>query len=325
MARMALVVLALIACRETTPIHPLYPAGTDRDDGHGQLANASTSLLTAEDEPPRGRTVDVPRRYRDDDDGDDRHAYGGPGYGGASYASYRPPPWTYPTATRTPGFTVRAGLSGVVEGTITRAGREAPAVTTACGKVQPIRTTAKRALPGAVVYIDRVEVGRPVVHATGEQRPYTVGGTVIKRGCDLFPRLQVVSPVPAAIAIHGDVRPAQLEVTSPDATIQTRELQEGGRVVLQAKPGITKIEAADGSLGAAWVIGLDSAYYAISDDRGSYRIEELAAGTYVLTFMSPPTAALIDGKLAYSAGTVVERTVRVANDRTSRVDVTLDR
>lgn len=322
MARLALLALALTACRETTPIQPLYPVGTAQDDGHGQLAHASASLLTDDDTSARmGPTHRVVKPYIDDDE--DGRSYGGPGYGGASYASYRPPPWTYPTASRTTGFTVRAGLSGVVEGTITWRGAT-PTLTTACGPVEPVRANKDRTLPGAVVYIERVSVGRPLVHGSGEQRPFTVGGTVLKRGCDLFPRVQVVAPVPAAITIHGDATAAQLAISSRGSTSQ-HELQEGGRVVLPATRDVTKIEASDGSLGAAWVVGLDSAYYAISDDRGRYRIEELAAGTYVLTFLSPPTATLVDGKLRYQGPATVERTVRVESHRATRLDVALER
>lgn len=328
MARAAYVVFALVACH---PAHPaLSPAGkdrdgTDRDDGHGQLANASMSLMTPE-RKPRGR-VEPPRRYGEESElggnGDAANgAYGGPGYGGASYASYRPPPWTYPTAPRTPGFATAAGLHGVVEGTISWRG-PTPKLTTTCGTVEPIHANKDRSLPGAVVYIERVRTGRAVVHANGDQRPYTVGGGVFKRGCELAPQLQIIAPVPAALAIHGDTKPARITITPPDGTPQAQELQEGGRIVLQATLGFTKIEGEDQTLGAAWAIGVDSPYFALTDDRGHYRIEQLAPGTYELTIYHPPVPTVKDGKLVYGAPIMVRRSVRVDDKRATRLDVSL--
>jgi hypothetical protein len=152
------------------------------------------------------------------------------------------------------------------------------------------------------VYIERVRVGRVVVQASGEQRPYTVGGTVLKRGCELVPRVQLVSPVPAALAIHGDATAAQLAITLPGDTAKAYPLEAGGRVVLPARHGVTRVEGEDHTLGAAWAIGTDSPYFALTDDRGHYRI---------------------DGKLVYGAPIIVKRTVRVGDKRAARLDVTL--
>jgi hypothetical protein len=320
MRRAALLVLAMVACRQPPPAAPLAKAGDSSDEGHGQLANASMSLMTA---APRPRNVPVPRRYRDDDDDDDDSGtYGGPGYGGASYASYRPPPWTYPSAPRMPGYATASGLTGVIEGTIRWRGAT-PTLTTACGAIEPVHLGAGRALAGAVVYIERVRVGRVVVQASGEQRPYTVGGTVLKRGCELVPRVQLVSPVPAALAIHGDATAAQLAITLPGDTAKAYPLEAGGRVVLPARHGVTRVEGEDHTLGAAWAIGTDSPYFALTDDRGHYRIEELAPGSYELTFWYPPLPELVDGKLVYGAPIIVKRTVRVGDKRAARLDVTL--
>ena len=321
MHRAGLLVLALIACREPSQRQPLYAAGRPEDEGHGQLAHASMKLMTSDDTPTRAPSPEVPR-YRDDDELSDGQAYGGPGYGGASYASYRPPPWTYPTAPRTPGFATANGLTGAVEGTITWRGAT-PKLTTACGAVEPVHTNPDRTLPDAVVYIERVRVGRFVVHAAGEQRPYTVGGTMLKRGCELAPRMQIISPVPAALAIHGDTKPARIKVTLPGGETRAHELQEAGRVVVPAKHGITRVEGEDQTLGAAWAIGVDSPYFALTDDRGRYRLEELAAGTYELTFWYPPIPKVKDGKLEYGAPVMVRRSVRIDDKRTTRLDVTL--
>src|SRR4051794_5570013 len=58
----------------------MYPAGTDRDDGYGDLAQMSARLYlgNGSDAPF------VPRRYRSRAEAD---AYGGDPYGGASYGA----------------------------------------------------------------------------------------------------------------------------------------------------------------------------------------------------------------------------------------------
>jgi hypothetical protein len=73
------------------------------------------------------------------------------------------------------------------------------------------------------------------------------------------------------------------------------------------------------------VIGLDTPYYALTDDRGRFRLDELATGTYEVTVWQPPVPALAGGALVYGAPIVAKRTVRVEGARTARLDVALGR
>ena len=64
--------------------------------------------------------------------------------------------------------------------------------------------------------------------------------------------------------------------------------------------GVTRVEADDGKLAPAWVIGLDTPYYAITDDRGRFRIDELAPGSYDVTIWQAPIAtAGANGAITY--------------------------
>jgi hypothetical protein len=195
-------------------------------------------------------------------------------------------------------------------------------VTTACGAIGPsVRVAANRAVGGVLVTIERIEVGRAIpVHG----RPIVVGGTVAKRGCILAPALQILTPLPAGLAIHGDATEARLRVAQP-GSVKLFELERGGRVTIEAQPGVTRIEAEDGSLGAAWVLATDTPYYAITDDGGRFRIDELAAGTYQLTLWRPPLPTVSDGKLVYGPPVIVHRTVTIDLTRPARLDVTLER
>lgn len=102
------------------------------------------------------------------------------------------------------------------------------------------------------------------------------------------------------------------------------ELQEGGRAVVELAPGITRVDGEDGKLGAAWVIALDSPYYAITDDAGRFRLDELATGTYDVTIWQAPLASATPaGVISYGAPLVVHRTVKVEPGRPSKLSIAL--
>ncbi len=314
-------VIGAIACGGPSQQQPIYPAGTERDEGHGLLARASSRMLTdeiGEDEALPQRTK-VPRRYDESYGGD---AYGGSAYGGATYATYNPSPWGYPSVNRMPHYQQQAGLSAAVEGTISWRGA-IPKVTSACGTIDPLTISRERGVSGILVYVEKFNVGRVLPNTMGEQRPSLVGGVVVKRGCMFAPIAQVVNPLPAQLAIHGDGVRTRLRVISPGGNSKDSELQEAGRLALQLKVGVTRVEAEDGSLGAAWVVGVDTPYFAMTDDAGRFRIDELAAGTYELTVWQPPVPTVSAGKLVYGPPVIVRRSVRVDAAKTSRIDIGL--
>lgn len=328
-----LLALALIGCGAPSQRQQLYAAGTDRDDGHGLLARASSRLMTSDDTeaslfPAPGATS--PKDHLADDADEDRQPsgdmYGGGSYGGATYASYVVPPWTYPNVNRLVRYTQRAGLTAAIEGVVSWQGAAPPSLTTSCGVVEALHVGSDRGVGGVLVYIERVTVGRTLPHDGGERRPSSVGGVIVKRGCTLAPAVQVVTPLPAALAIHGDAKRTRLVIMAPaPAAPKPLELQEGGRIELQARPGITHVIADDGALGAARVVGLDTPYYAITDDGGRFRIDELAAGTYEVTFWQPPVATVSGGKLTYGAPIVIRRSIKVDATRSAHLDLTLGR
>ena len=326
-----LLLIAAVACGPKAPHQPLYAAGTDKDDGHGLLARASSKLMT-EAESEDGltvRTVTTPRRYIDEEYNGEQYGgdpYGGTAYGGSTYGSYVPPPWGYPSVNRMPSYQQQVGLSGVIEGTVSWRGALPAKIVSACGPIEPLAISAERAVAGVLVYIERVTTGRVLANTLGEQRPAIVGGLIVKRGCALAPALQVVNPLPAQLAIHGDATRMKVKITGPGFAIggaKVHELQEAGRVALQLKPGVTRVESEDATIGAAFVIGIDSPYYAITDETGRFRIDELAAGTYEVTIVHAPVPSVAGGKLSYGAPVMVRRTLRVDAARTSRLDVAI--
>jgi hypothetical protein len=314
-ARAALLIAALAACGSQQRSR-MYPAGSDKDDGYGDLAQKSAHLFLGDgsDAP----LAPLHHRARPD-------AYGGDPYGGAAYAGDDDPDpddafdlADAPTAAPL-RYTPEVGLTGAIEGTVTWRGPLPPPLTTACGAIPGMRVVPSRAVGGVLVYIEHVDVGR-TLPTLG--RPISIGGIIAKRGCALGPAVQILTPLPADLTIHGDATETRLRVTLPGGP-RVLDLQPAGRLVLPAQPGVTRIEADDGSLAAAWVVASDTPYYAITDDRGRFRIDELAAGTYDVTFWRPPLATLTGGKLVYGAPAIVHRSVRVAPTRPAHLDLAL--
>jgi hypothetical protein len=314
-----------LACR--APAAPLYPAGSNYDDGHGDLALASMQLVRLEGEgddagaEARARRSEAPPAEPDPCAPEPAEHLDGAAYGGSTYASHVVPPWRTVPVERRPRYRQVAGLSGAIEGVVTWRGAAPGRLATSCGAIEPLALDGDR-LAGVLVYIERVSVGRPL---PAEGRPASVGGLVVKRGCALAPAVQIATPLPAPLVIHGDAGRTKLRVTPPTGPARTYELQASGRAGMQVSAGVTRIDAADGTFASAWVVALETPYYALTDDRGRFRIDELAAGTYEVTIWQPPVPALAGGALTYGPPIVVRRAVRVEQARTATLDVGLGR
>jgi hypothetical protein len=323
-ARVALwIVVAAIACGGS-PRTPLAPTGADRDDGAGELARASVKFETA-DETEQGfvdqratRAYDYGNGYGGDPYGGDPYGgFGGDPYGGAGYGSWRMPQWSYNVPNRTPRYSVSVGLTGAIEGSVTWNGQLPQKVSSACGPIDnpTLRVSKDKTVRGVIVYIEKITTGRNTPYYS---RPAQVGGMLAKRGCALVPAAQIVAPLPGSVSINGDTQRTKLRVGK---TIH--ELQEGGLVQVEIKAGVTKIDSDDNKLAAAWVLGLESPYYAITDDNGRFRLDELAPGTYELTFWQPPVAsANRDGTWTYGSPIIVKRSVKI-DSKTTHLNVAL--
>ncbi len=320
--KLALLVVGAIACGGP-PRPPLAKAGqcdSICDEGAGELAKSSVRLEIGADEPDRS-TTRAATAFGGDLYGGDAYGggmYGGDPYGGTTYAGWAVPQWVYQPPNRVPPYRAATGLTGAIEGVVTWAGPLPGKVQSACGPIDnpSLRVSSDRAVRGALVYIEKVAIGRMPINYG---KPAAVGGTVTKRGCQLLPAAQIVTPLPASIAVHGDRQHARVRISD-----KTYELQEAGMVAVALDKGVTKIDGDDGKLAAAWVLALDTAYFAMTDDAGRFRLDELAAGTYDVTFWQPPIAsARPDGTLAYGAPIVVHRTVKVDLAHAARVDVAL--
>ncbi|HEY5921686.1 MAG TPA: hypothetical protein VIV11_08440 [Kofleriaceae bacterium] len=317
------IVIGTVACGASQRA-PLAPSGDDKDDGAGELAQAALKFQTSEDAQPgfveqrATRAYDYENGYGGDPYGGNPYGgFGGDPYGGTGYANWRIPQWSYNVPNRMPRYSVSVGLTGAIEGAVTWNGQLPAKSSSACGPIDnpTLRVSKDKEVRGVVVYIEKVTVGRSTPYYS---KPATVGGMLAKRGCALVPAVQIVAPLPGSVAINGDTTRTRLRVGT-----KSHELQEGGLVQLEIKAGVTKIESEDGKTAAAWVLGLETPYYAITDDTGRFRLDELSPGTYELTFWQPPVAtANRDGTWTYGQPIIVKRSVKV-DAKTAHVSVAL--
>ncbi len=305
---------------------PLAKAGDEKDEGAGELARASMRLTTGDDDEAGFGRAHARSRHGDEYGGESYGGdpYGGAMYGGATYGGWAMPQWTYTPPNRLPRYNVTAGLSGAVEGAITWTGAPPPRIKTACGVIDnpTLRVTADHRVRGAVVYIDKIAVGRGTPYFG---RPASVGGVLAKHGCALAPSVSIVTPLPGSVQIHGDATRAKLRVAAASGAPATFDLDEAGVVTVEIKAGATKVDSDDGKMAPAWVLGLDTPYYAVTDDAGRFRIDELAPGTYDVTLWVPPAASVgADGVVAVGAPLIVHRTVKIDSaGKTAQLSVTL--
>jgi hypothetical protein len=307
--------------------------GGDNDEGAGELARASLKMsmdTTDEQDQPTYDEYAEDEEYRrglryGDPYGGDPYGgdpYGGDPYGGTNYANWRMPQWNYNTPSRQPSYQISVGLGGSIEGSVSWNGPLPTKLASPCGAIEnpTLRVSQDKRVRGVIVFIEKIEVGRATPYYT---RPASVGGLLAKHGCTLSPAAQIVAPLPGSIEIHGDATRANIRITPPKAKPKSSEIEEGGLIVAEMEDGITKVDGDDGKLGAAWVIALDTPYFAITDDTGRYRIDELATGTYDVTFWQPPIASIArDGTWSYTAPIVVKRKVTVGS-KPAQLSVTL--
>jgi hypothetical protein len=286
--------LAAIACGGP---RPASRAGDQLDEGGGALARASMQLSLGNDE----------RKPAHDDDGASAmagEAYGGGIYGGAAYGGWSALQWQYGSA-HLPAWAIpptqgAEDLPGTIEGTVTWQGAPPGTVLSTCGPLsQPtVHVGPDRRLSGVLVFIEKVAIGRAMP-------------------------AQVAAPMPATVTVYGDAAHTRLRVAG-SGLASTYDLQEAGRVQLAAPPGVVQIDSDDGRTAAAWVVAIDSPAYAITDDSGHFRIDELSEDTYDVTFWQAPIARSgPDGVFTYGSPIVAHRRVRVDGKHVAHVDVAL--
>ena len=326
--RAALLVAVAAACAPRSVPVALPAAGTDGDDGTGVLSRASVRFETGAGEPEG--FADDTRTTTGYGDGYGGYLYGGGLYGGGAYGGVSYAGWqvggTTSPANRTTTYMIHSlADAGGVGGTVTW--KKPPAVRrlrSPCGEIDnpSLRVGPRGEAGGAIVYLEKIVAGRPLA-TMGSSRPLAVGGTVERAGCAVHPTTQVVSPVPTTITIY-DSRGGAAVVRGAGVDPIEVQLAAGGFRTVAIGPGVTQVTADDGRAAPAWIVAPGHPYFALTDDRGRFRIDDVVPGTYELVVWHPPVVTgWAQGKAQFGAPVVVTRTIKVGANTTSNHDIAL--
>jgi hypothetical protein len=310
-----LISVAGLSCGGRTGAPALPKAGSDGDDGAGQLASASAQIyMGAGSDDGSGFGPDHAHARTDSYDayGYGGYGYGGYSYGGGAYASYVPAatPPNPPAVAAIPYNGTGVSDGGAITGTV-RWPRPPTASTTlampGCGDVANPTLSIGHGGGAAdtVVYLARIDHGRafPVANRTIQ-----VGGAVERRGCAFEPTVQVATPTPAALTLTNS------ETGRVVAAVGTAEvtLDEGGSRLTPLTAGALRVADKAGALIPAWVMGLSHPYYTLTDGDGRFRLDDVPPGTYeVVAWHAPVVVGVKDGKIIETAPAEVRRQVVV--------------
>ena len=321
-----LISVAGLSCGGRTRTPPLPKAGSDGDDGAGQLASASAQIYVGGGSDEEGFAPDQrahPGAY------DSYGIYGGDGYGGGGYGGYLygsyvpnaamvPPP---PVAT-IPYNGTGVSDGGAITGTVRWPRPPSAAATLAlpsCGDVANPTLSIGHAGGAAdtVVYLARIDHGRafPVANRT-----LSVGGAVERRGCAFEPTVQVATPAPSTLTlINSENAPVEIAVGTTKLTVDV-----GGSRLAPLVPGVVRVSDEAGGVIPAWVMGLSHPYYTLTDGDGRFRLDDVPPGTYeVVAWHAPVVVGMKDGKLVETAAAEVRKQVVVKSNTPSTLAVDL--
>jgi hypothetical protein len=316
-AVVVVVVVAAIACARPAPPRSHLPAAgavhqkNGSDDGTGILALASSRLMIDTGEPV------VPPRS----DAFGGWGYGGTAYGGSSYAGYTPHADTERTPRRPNYMIANLADAGSLTGTVTwpKPPQAQRRLKTPCGTIDnpTLRLGPNGEVGGAVVYLDRVQRGRPL-EVLGQV--VTLGGSMSRLGCTMSPSTQVMLPVPDALTLFNGARRDRYVVRPPTGGPTTVELGAGDFRTVAIDRGATAIGDADGRVIPGWIVTPGHPYVTMTDDRGRFRIDNIAPGVYDVVIWHPPVVSGYRGERAvYGAPVVVKRVEKIAPSTTRRM------
>ncbi len=297
------------ATRRTTP---LAPAGSPRDDERGVLARLLTgSGLERARQTARARKP-APAE----------NAKGSPGgttYGGTRYANYRfdrsPRPHSAPLPYARRYVPFAPAEYGLIEGVVQwphpprvperlRVARSTPPGSAgSCSAGTPnqsLSVTSGGSVANAVVYLEDVATGRMLLARANSSYPnptkhMQTGGVLEWRGCRFHPQVQVVAPIGSVLSLTAVDEPIQVSASRVDGRERAAEwsvtlgARGSAHEHLLEREGIYELRAdMAGRSASAWVVVAPHPYYALTDERGRFALEEIPPGSYTLVVWHEP-------------------------------------
>lgn len=150
-----------------------------------------------------------------------------------------------------------------------------------CGKAPHLEdsllVSADKSVKNAVISISDPKDGRKMALAPSNPK-------IDQNGCRFVPRVQIV-PAGQAVDIINDDGILHNIHTWPKVNVAFNKAQPKFRKVMTEtfeKPDVIKITCDVHSWMQGWLIVAGHPYYALSDDKGGFKIADVPAGTYTL-------------------------------------------
>lgn len=188
-----------------------------------------------------------------------------------------------------------------------------------------------RAVAGAIVYIDDIEQGRPLlgrVQSGYADRHFQLGGIVEWQGCHIEPRVQLVAPV-GSVLTASSIEPVELDLVRVHGS--AREVADhitlagSGAIVerMLYRAGFYRLERSesDSLAQVGWIAVARHPYYAVTDASGRFSLEQIPPGRYTLVAWHPPVLAA--GAKQAAVPIVTKRTIAISANRSSSVQLQL--
>lgn len=320
-----------------TPEKKLPGAGSAGDDGTGVLARASSenSLF--------GLLDGAVERSRKTYGG---RVFGGNTYGGTRYGNYRfqrgdrdlrsNPSRQYQAGY----FPTSSGKTGNLHGTVTwpkapkalatlplARSRSLSADGQGCPRTianETLRIDRRKRVAGAVVYLERIYVGRQgVLDPHNYNSALQLGGTLRLRECTFRPHVQVVAPIGARLRLLNSDRTARTwRLANGDNSEMTLDMRGfASRQFTLADQGMLEIRDRPGN---AWVVVAGHPYYTVSDADGQFRLYDVPPGKYTLVVWHEPVAIRTRGdQVVYTKAVTHKSKIEVRVGKNKNIAVKL--
>lgn len=139
------------------------------------------------------------------------------------------------------------------------------------------QTTKEKRIKNVVVYLDKVEKGKPFEKPTA---PFHID----QKGCVFTPHVLVVPKVSTVELRNSDNVMHNIHSYSLKNASFNESIPGNGKPVLKTFefPEIVKLTCDVHKWMSAWLVVRDNPYYAVTDEAGVFKIESIPQGTYKL-------------------------------------------
>jgi hypothetical protein len=255
--------------------------------------------------------------------GGDLYGYGGDLYGAYAGALYGGLGYAYPQVVQPPApveasyIGTQVANGGVIEGIVTWTGSPkvpatlAPLEGSTCTTPLPNPTLQKSTGGGVaytLVYLADIRYGKTAT--TGG-----LGGILEQQGCAFAPHMQIAAPIGVTLQLENEdpvahaikIRPVSESGRQTPINVSLRTRREHDLPLVEA--GVYEVTCETGHPGAiGWVVVPRHPYFAVTDDKGYFRLDDVPPGEYTVVAWHEPVVTEANKETgALSRGNAIEQ------------------